>query len=452
MQRIKVFCGCLHTKNDLTGMGRNTNGKTVRFRDNVTGTARHRQPGNDDMRRRVPLAKSLISDVLAKANIRHLADYNTKLEYLVQERTQQLTRANARLQEKIEDHLRDKEALSESEKKYACLMDSTLTGFYVIQDKRIVYCNRRFAEIFGYLQNDILHIEVQQLFPADDGHRNDGTDKPWMEEERIVEGVARDGRRIWLHRSLSRIDCLREMMTLGNVIDVTAQKKAETALKCLQCDKKLLSEKLLTAQESERKHIAAELHDSIGQSISAIKFSVENSLHECGASLPDSVNLALKNAVDKLRETIEEVRTISMDLRPPMLDDLGLLATISWFCREFKVRFPKLDMEVHTSVQEDEIPDSLKLVMFRILQETLNNIGKHAMAGKVSIELARNKDLLTLEINDDGRGFEAQDLPTGQGFGLGNMRERAKLSGGKLAIESEPGTGTLVRSDWPVGR
>ena len=73
------------------------------------------------------------------------------------------------------------------------------------------------------------------------------------------------------------------------------------------------------------------------------------------------------------------------------------------------------------------------------------------MAGKVSIELARNKDLLTLEINDDGRGFAAQDLPTGQGFGLGNMRERAKLSGGKLAIESEPGTGTLVRSDWPVG-
>lgn len=384
---------------------------------------------------------------------RILLDYNRELENLLQERTLQLKLANARLEEEAEDHQRDKEMLSESEKKYTCLMESSLTGFYVIQDDRIVFCNSRFAEIFGFTQEEIYRLDPLRLFPtvAPKDKRFPTGDMEGMSEYQIMRGVTKDGDTIWLNRSLAQIDCLREVMVLGNIIDITVQIEAEIALECTQCDIKVLSEKLLIAQELERKQIAAELHDSIGQSISAIKFGLENALREYGDTFPEPVRGSLTGAVDKLRNTIDEVRKISMDLRPLMLDDLGLLATISWFCREFKALFPELDLDVRTGIEESEIPDSLRVVIFRILQEALNNIGKHAMATRVAIELTRKGDRVSFKIKDDGQGFRSEDLSIGQGYGLGSMRERAELSGGNLVIESAPGSGTLVRADWPAG-
>lgn len=393
----------------------------------------------------------VVEDISRKTSVdRILADYNAELEDLVQERTRQLARVNTRLKAEIDMHRRDKEALREAEKKYTCLMDTTLTGYFVIQDGRIVYCNRRFAEIFGYSQDAISRIDMRRLFPADPLLDDANMERPWNTEERIVRGVTRDGDTVWLQRSLTRIDCLSETMTLGNVIDITAQKKVEKDLKCLRCDKKLLSEKLLTTQESERKHIAAELHDSIGQSVSAIKLGVENALREYGEAMPETARRYLQNASEKLHDTMEDVRRISMELRPPMLDDLGLLATVSWFCREYRALFPELDVKVNIDIEEREIPEPLKLAMFRILQEALNNIGKHATASCVSIEIARKETLASMVIQDDGQGFAVKDLPPGRGFGLGSMRERAKLSGGRLAIKSLPGAGTSVRAHWPI--
>jgi len=240
-------------------------------------------------------------------------------------------------------------------------------------------------------------------------------------------------------------------MTLGNIVDVTEQRNAEIALDCLQCDKKVLSEKLLIAQESERKQISAELHDSIGQSMSAIKFGVENALHDHGMVMPKPVRTCLVTTIGKLCQTIDEIRRISMNLRPSMLDDLGLLATISWFCREFRVLFPKLDIDVHIGVEESGIPTPLKVVIFRILQESMNNVGKHARATRVTLRLARRDDRIVFEVADNGRGFATNGISTGQGFGLGSMRERVSLSGGRLTIDSDRGTGTVICADWPSG-
>jgi PAS domain S-box-containing protein len=390
---------------------------------------------------------------------RILENYHEELEQRLQERTLELTKTNARLKSEIQDHIRDGEALRESEKRYTCLMDTTLTGFYVLKGSQIVFCNRRFGDIFGYTPEEISRLPIQQLFPpnalgvgamAAPAEPIDATGL--SPGEQIVRGVTKDGNTRWLLRNLTRVDCHDEAMILGNIIDLTKQKVIEDALRCSQCDLQILSEKLITTQEAERKQIAAELHDSIGQSISAVKFGVENALRECGEELPASSRKYLTGAVDKLRATIEEVRKISMDLRPSMLDDLGLIATIGWFCREFRTLFPEVVVDVCTDVEESELPGSLKLTVFRILQEALNNIGKHAKASRVSIALARKGDSLTLEIEDDGLGFAVEAASSGRGFGLGSMRERAKLSRGTLDIESSPGAGTIVRATWPCGQ
>lgn len=385
---------------------------------------------------------------------RVLQNYNEELEKRLQERTIDLTKTNATLQGEIQDHLRDGIALRESEKKYTCLVETTLTGLFVLQDEHIIFCNNRFAEIFGYSQEGIRRLNTLQLFPLEESLTGAALSGPikgaaWVSDERIVSGITRDGNTIWLQRNLTRVDCLNESMIMGNVIDITEQKNTEDALRISQRELQILSDKLLQAQEDERKRIASELHDSVGQSITAIKFGMENALREYSSILPQSGNLYLQGAIEKLRDTVDEVRKISMNLRPSMLDDLGLQATISWFTREYKSLFPAISVDTQIDFEESDLSDARKVVIFRVIQESLNNIAKHAEANNVSVELLHAGDMLTLSVKDDGKGFSLDTVYTGQGFGLSSMRERVKLTAGEFAIESTLGAGTLVHATWP---
>ncbi|MGB5728792.1 MAG: sensor histidine kinase, partial [Thiogranum sp.] len=233
-------------------------------------------------------------------------------------------------------------------------------------------------------------------------------------------------------------------------IDVTAQQNAEGGLRRSERELSALSEKLLLAQEAERKRIALELHDGIGQSLSAIKFGVESALQACGENTPQQNGQYLQSVVDKLRDAINEVRSISMGLRPSMLDDLGLVATLGWFCREFQCLYPAIRIEKRVGLEEFEIPDILKIVVFRIVQEALNNIGKHAGASAVSVELARTAGTLKLRIEDDGRGISSEDFRVAKGLGLSSMKERAKLSSGHLTVDTSHDTGTVVQVVWSL--
>lgn len=228
------------------------------------------------------------------------------------------------------------------------------------------------------------------------------------------------------------------------------RKRAEDDLRSSQSELQFLSKELILAQESERKRIAAELHDGIGQSLSAIKIGVENAQQGMADDMPQLDKKTLMGIIDKLRDAIEEVRRISMDLRPPMLDDLGLLPTINWFCREFQSLFPKVVFNKRVDVAEREISECKKIVIFRIIQEALNNIAKHAKAHTISIELANSGDMLLLRIKDDGRGFVEKCPSKAQGFGLSSMKERTRLSGGKLTINSMLDAGTDIQVVWPM--
>ena len=230
--------------------------------------------------------------------------------------------------------------------------------------------------------------------------------------------------------------------------------KIELALKESESSLRQLSVELLNAQEKERKMLAAEIHDSIGSSLAAIKFKIDNALAEVADKSPETTSI-LKSLNPIIQEAIDEARRIQMNLRPSMLDDLGILATIRWLCRQFESTYSGIRIRQSMKVEDHEIPDSLKIVIFRVLQEGLNNVAKHSKAKVVILLLRKTDRAIKLIIRDYGRGFDllkAQSPSvTAHGFGLKSMKERTELSGGSFEIESTQGNGTIIRASWPIG-
>ncbi len=151
---------------------------------------------------------------------------------------------------------------------------------------------------------------------------------------------------------------------------------------------------------------------------------------------------------------MEEARRIQMGLRPSMLDDLGILPTIGWFCRQFESTYSDIQIIKEIDIRENEVPDNLKTVIFRVLQEALNNIAKHSKAKEVRLVLRGADRAIQLSIRDNGQGFDPSEVDhlkgTSRGLGLESMTERVELSGGVFSVESSKGAGTLVWASWPV--
>jgi PAS domain S-box-containing protein len=229
--------------------------------------------------------------------------------------------------------------------------------------------------------------------------------------------------------------------------DITVRKRMEEELRKSENRLRLLSSQLLSVQEAERKRISREIHDSIGQTLAAIKFGLESKLSQMGAGAPPP-GVSIENIISLTQNGIEESRRIQMDLRPSVLDDLGILATIGWFTREFQKVYAHISVEKQISAQENEIPDSFKTAIFRVMQEAMNNVAKHSKADLIRLTLRKIEDRTELSIEDNGEGFDPKNIK--QGLGLTSMRERTDLSGGSFEIESVPGKGTIIRASWPV--
>ncbi|HZF16713.1 MAG TPA: type II secretion system major pseudopilin GspG [Steroidobacteraceae bacterium] len=214
----------------------------------------------------------------------------------------------------------------------------------------------------------------------------------------------------------------------------------------------MLSARLMTTQESERKRIAQELHDSIGQSLSAIKYSLERAVEMTLGRDPGAPRHILMTTISRVQETVESIRSIAMNLRPSMLDDLGAVSAVRWFCREFGEIYSSLRVHTDLAVTDKGVPEHLVTPIFRTLQESLNNVARHAQAKNVFVSMRGDHSTLTLEVRDDGVGFDPKEtsMTIKGGHGLSGLRERAAKTGGTLSLQSKRRGGTVVRVGWPL--
>lgn len=202
--------------------------------------------------------------------------------------------------------------------------------------------------------------------------------------------------------------------------------------------------------ENDRKKMAKELHDGIGASLSAIKFIVEEKQAQIKKSGGHG-HPSLQPIIDHLTNTIKETKSISARLRPTTLDDLGLRSTLSWYCREFASFHESIRVEYRIDVSEEQIPDDYKIVLYRIVQEAMNNAAKHARPSLIRCIIDKKNSHIRLTVQDNGCGFDPAEVLSSRdplrGYGLQNMRERTEICGGAFKIVSRLGLGTRI-SVW----
>jgi two-component system NarL family sensor kinase len=209
---------------------------------------------------------------------------------------------------------------------------------------------------------------------------------------------------------------------------------------------------LLRTQEAERMRVALELHDEVAPIVIMVKYMIEDAAGRAGPDAsPDSTRI-LNDAAARLRDVIAELRRISTDLRPRLLDDLGLIPTLEWYCRGVEEAVDGVAVECRMSVAETVIPHELKLDIFRIVQEALSNVLEHAHARRATVSLFVAMGELCLTIEDDGEGFDpgtaASRRDGGLNLGLQSIRKRVEATGGRMQIESRDHGGTRISAAW----
>jgi signal transduction histidine kinase len=235
--------------------------------------------------------------------------------------------------------------------------------------------------------------------------------------------------------------------------EVSVRMKTEQALRESRKRIRKLSLKAIEAQENERKAIAQELHDSIGGNLAAIKMSLETRIKNMGDPPAEGI-LPLEKIAGYLKSTIDELRHISARLRPKDLDSLGLRGAIHEICRRIEGQYQGMSVSPQFHIEEEDVSDAIKLVIYRIMQEAVTNAAKHASAKNVLITVAKDGNCVHLSIEDDGCGFDPKTIGEakfpGGGYGLKNMQDRAELNNGSLHVTSTPGAGTRVRAVLPL--
>jgi signal transduction histidine kinase len=210
-----------------------------------------------------------------------------------------------------------------------------------------------------------------------------------------------------------------------------------------------LSRKLMTGIEDAQKNLAQDLHDEFGQTLAALHMGVES----LWKSMPDDMTgqkRDIADLIDLIEQLGDKIRSISSDLRPDLLDDLGLVPTIEWYLKEFGERHPTIRADFQAVGMKKRLPLEMELVLYRIFQESLNNVVKHARATHVGVRLTYSYPKVILLVQDDGVGFTLDQRTAG--IGLIGMRERAVSMEGGLDIRSVPEKGTMVRAELPVSR
>lgn len=327
-------------------------------------------------------------------------------------------------------------------------------GILLFDDRgNLLYCNPALAKILAAESPDeICGKDLERLLPAEACRKLQEARRELGEAAgsrfRRFDARMPDGR--WLRFTVSpwESEDRDRRFAVAMLEDVGEEKRSAARLERSRRAVRRMARKLLEAQEQERKAVALDIHDSVGGALSVLRYSLERKipvpLRECADTLHADIEL--------IQRAAEDIRRIQSGLRPCMLDDIGIGPTLRWYCREFGARHPGIRVSLSVTVAEEGVPEPLRIVLFRIVQEALTNAGKHSGARRIEVSLERRARRLRLFVADDGNGIaEGRDDDfREEGLGLGSMRERAAHSGGRLTVRSAPGGGTAVEAVWEL--
>jgi PAS domain S-box-containing protein len=315
-----------------------------------------------------------------------------------------------------------------------------------------IYANRMFCEMVGWQEAELIGMPFPQsywVYKKIEGRNNKKAsifNRILSSENFETQLQRQSGEQFW---ALIFVNTLSDSAgtpigRLISIADISRQKGAENKLR-------ILSTKLIDARERERKHIAQDLHDSIGGKLTGLKYSLENIASDLSPG-PGSIEGTLMETVGVVRSTIEEVQRITKNLHPSILDDLGLVSAVRDYCREFQHFYPSIRVHLKFDMDEQRVAESIKILVYRVFQEAMNNVAKHSNAKNVVVYMNNSARKNVLMIKDDGKGFEPKCAVVASGsfenFGLESMRERAELFGGKFILHSAKGKGTKIMASW----
>ena len=356
-------------------------------------------------------------------------------------------------------------ALCESEEKYKTITENSLTGIFIFQDERFVFVNNKFADIHGYLPEELPGMDYRMLIHPDEREAVAQRVSKRLKKEPVtqryeVRRLKKDGTTVWCEMMATAIDYRGRPAIMGNIIEITVRKQAEEALKLSNKElleesnqRKILSKKLIDLLEKDRHEIARELHDHIGQILTSLKINIEV-IESIFKSTDAEPGFHIKAAKKKVISAIKDIKNISHGLKPGLLDVLGLVSSLEGLFSEIQENTSIQQIKFfHRNVSKRFDPEK-ELAIYRIAQEALNNIVKHAGAKHVFVSLVKKDKVLSLSVEDDGIGFERDEalkISQWQGaLGLIIMRERAIQLNGTFAIESQIDKGTHVMVEIPI--
>ncbi|HXW12891.1 MAG TPA: PAS domain S-box protein [Terriglobia bacterium] len=353
------------------------------------------------------------------------------------------------------ERAKQQEMLRESEERFRATFENAGVGMALVDLQRHpLKTNPALRQMLGYSEEELTGMAFTEFTHPDEreldwklyGELLAGKREKYEIEKRYLK---KGGGVVWglLVVSLVKDQEGRPMYAIGMIEDISKRKWAEEERQRSLEQLRALAARLQSIREEERKSVAREIHDQLGQALTAIKIELCSLVRElpAGEKPPSKKPSSILTLVD---ESIRAVRRISTELRPGMLDDLGLVATIEWAGEEFESR---TGTQCQLDLPKDDIavdPERATAI-FRIFQETLTNVARHAEASTVKVRLAKENGDLTLEVRDNGKGISEDKLSGGGSFGILGMRERAILLGGELTIQGLPGNGTTVRVRIP---
>jgi PAS domain S-box-containing protein len=380
---------------------------------------------------------------------------NAELEKRVEERTSQLASVNQALREEIAGRKLAIDALRASEQGYHFLFESNPLPLFVFDHETYGYTavNQAALDMYGYTREEFFQATAHDLLLPQEvarlpaylkettvGHNNAGIWRSIKKDGTVIETEVYH--HVVLHEG--------RPSSLLLVLDVTERRKTEFALQEYAMRLRILSQQLLNVQEAERTRIARELHDQIGQTLTAVKFELQSLRKSVDRAVPKR---RLEDCIHLSGQALEQVRTLSLDLRPPVLDELGLTAALDAHVKWFAYR-TKLSAKFVAGNMAIRFAKETEIACFRVTQEALTNVMRHAKARNVSVLLHQSDRVLGLEIKDDGVGFDPEatrrQALAGKSIGLLSMAERVTLVGGQFDICSCPGRGTVLRAEFPL--